>query len=119
MPQNESFEIHYQRALRSLAPAENMRMLRSMDQKIKNVEYNDIDLLLVQALQKMREATSEDLRNKMRGAGYDLSTTALAGHTRKLVASGIIRDSTRGKGEVAVWVLAPGAFTGATKGESN
>jgi len=114
MPQNESFEIHYQRALRSLAPAENMRLLRSMDQKIKNVEYNDIDLQLVQTLQKMREATTEDLRHKMRGAGYELSTTALTGHMRKLASSGIVRDSTRGQAEVIIWVLGPGAFTGAT-----
>jgi len=50
----------------------------------------------------------------MRGAGYELSTTALTGHMRKLASSGIVRDSTRGQAEVIIWVLGPGAFTGAT-----
>jgi len=111
MPQNESFEIHYQRALRRLAPVENQRMQQGMSGKrpiqdeaeTAPAKSSEIDTALVSCLEGMKEATVGDLKHKMRKAGYQLSPQAISQKMRSMGELGLVKSNDAKEADVRIW----------------
>jgi len=113
VPQNESFEIHYQRALRSLAPVENQRMQQGMSGKrpiqdeaeTAPAKISEIDTALVSCLEAMKEATVGDLKHKMRKAGYQLSPQAISQKMRSMGELGLVKSNDVREADVRIWSI--------------
>lgn len=109
MPQNESFETHYQRALRALAPAENLRMqqIASARSAPKEAKDDHIDRALILLMTRMRFATSNDLAHKLRQSGISLTPDGVSEKMRKLCEKRLVHAVRDKDSDTRIWELGP------------
>lgn len=111
MTQHESFEIHYQRALRALAPAENMRLAQVINSnrlgqdEVEPTKNDPINVALLLCLRDMGEATIKDLMYKMRKRGYQLTPKVIFYKMKCMSGKGLVHTNLSRATDVRIWSL--------------
>jgi hypothetical protein len=111
MTQHESFEIHYKRALRALAPAENMRLAQVINSnrlgpdEVEPPKNDPIDVALLLCLRDMGEATINDLMYKMRKRGYQLTPKVILYKMQCMSGKGLVHTNLARETDVRIWQI--------------